>query len=170
MQILGYVNRVRDVEACVDNAAFTMAQVESNAVRCPDADAAQRMYDSEHLSLLHETQQHELREPAGVAHAILKAARSASQLPCLPSAADTLTLYDGNRKQSHLRVPDLSCDNLECTAIDEVRTRGDSCGGEVTCVVRKPPMGLGSPVFDKLEAELAKAAMSLPASKVSLKH
>lgn len=51
--------------------------------------------------------------------------------------------------------------------IDGVRTKGDSCGGEVTCVVRNPPIGLGSPVFDKLEAELAKAVMSLPASKVS---
>ena len=50
--------------------------------------------------------------------------------------------------------------------IDKIRVKGDSCGGEVTCVVRNPPIGLGSPVFDKLEAELAKAAMSLPASKV----
>jgi chorismate synthase len=51
-------------------------------------------------------------------------------------------------------------------AIDEVRVRGDSCGGEVTVVVRNCPKGLGAPVFDKLEAELAKALMSLPASKV----
>ena len=51
-------------------------------------------------------------------------------------------------------------------AIDEIRKRGDSCGGEVTCVVRNCPIGLGSPVFDKLEAELAKAVMSLPATKV----
>lgn len=51
------------------------------------------------------------------------------------------------------------------TAINEVRNRGDSCGGEVTCVVRRCPKGLGSPVFDKLEAELAKALMSLPATK-----
>jgi chorismate synthase len=55
---------------------------------------------------------------------------------------------------------------LWLAAIDEVRTRGDSCGGEVTCVVRGCPVGLGSPVFDKLEAELAKAIMSLPATKV----
>ena len=52
-------------------------------------------------------------------------------------------------------------------AIDEIRKRGDSCGGEVTCVVRNCPIGLGSPVFDKLEAELAKAVMSLPATKVA---
>lgn len=51
-------------------------------------------------------------------------------------------------------------------AIDTVRTRGESCGGEVTCVVRGCPKGLGTPVFDKLEAELAKAIMSLPATKV----
>ena len=50
-------------------------------------------------------------------------------------------------------------------AIDDVRTRGDSCGGEVTCVIRHCPVGLGAPVFDKLEADLAKAMMSLPASK-----
>ena len=55
-----------------------------------------------------------------------------------------------------------------CAVIDEVRKRGDSCGGEVTCVIRACPKGLGSPVFDKLEAELAKAFMSLPASKASL--
>lgn len=53
-----------------------------------------------------------------------------------------------------------------CAAIDTVRTRGESCGGEVTCVVRRCPKGLGTPVFDKLEAELAKAIMSLPATKV----
>ena len=37
----------------------------------------------------------------------------------------------------------------------------------MTCVVRSCPTGLGSPVFAKLEAELAQAVMSLPASKVS---
>ena len=52
--------------------------------------------------------------------------------------------------------------------IDDIRKTGDSCGGEVTCIVRGCPTGLGSPVFAKLEAELAQAVMSLPASKVSL--
>lgn len=46
-----------------------------------------------------------------------------------------------------------------------MRTRGDSCGGVVTCVVRRCPKGLGTPVFSKLEAELAKAMLSLPATK-----
>lgn len=61
----------------------------------------------------------------------------------------------------------LLCPPISCPpAIDAVRTRGESCGGEVTCVVRRCPKGLGTPVFDKLEAELAKAIMSLPATKV----
>jgi chorismate synthase len=56
--------------------------------------------------------------------------------------------------------------HVSLAAINEVRTRGESCGGVVTCVVRRCPKGLGAPVFDKLEAELAKAMMSLPATKV----
>ena len=51
--------------------------------------------------------------------------------------------------------------------IDDIRKKGDSCGGEVTCIIRNCPKGLGAPVFGKLEAELAGALMSLPASKVS---
>ena len=50
-------------------------------------------------------------------------------------------------------------------AIEQARRDGDSLGGIVTCVARGVPVGLGEPVFDKLEAELAKAVMSLPASK-----
>ncbi len=49
--------------------------------------------------------------------------------------------------------------------IDQVRKDGDSIGGVVECVARKVPKGLGSPVFDKLEADLAKGMLSLPASK-----
>jgi chorismate synthase len=49
--------------------------------------------------------------------------------------------------------------------IEQARDAGDSLGGVVECVARRVPMGLGEPVFDKLEADLAKAMMSLPASK-----
>ncbi len=49
--------------------------------------------------------------------------------------------------------------------IEAIGREGDSCGGVIECVVRRPPVGLGMPVFDKLEAELAKALMSLPATK-----
>ncbi|MCU0795999.1 MAG: chorismate synthase [Akkermansiaceae bacterium] len=49
--------------------------------------------------------------------------------------------------------------------IKEIRSQGNSVGGVVECVIRGCPPGLGEPVFDKLEAELAKAMMSLPATK-----
>jgi len=41
----------------------------------------------------------------------------------------------------------------------------DSIGGTVTCVIRNVPRGLGEPCFDKLEAKLAHAMLSIPASK-----
>ena len=50
-------------------------------------------------------------------------------------------------------------------AIEAARRDGNSLGGIVECVARRVPPGLGEPVFDKLDAELAKAALSLPAAK-----
>ena len=50
-------------------------------------------------------------------------------------------------------------------AIEQARADGDSLGGIIECVIRGVPPGLGEPVFDKLEADLAKAMLSLPATK-----
>lgn len=49
--------------------------------------------------------------------------------------------------------------------IKEARASGDSVGGIIECRVRGVPAGLGEPVFDRLEADLAKAMLSLPATK-----
>jgi len=49
--------------------------------------------------------------------------------------------------------------------IKQVRSKGDSVGGVIECRVRRLPAGLGEPVFDRLEADLAKAMLSLPATK-----
>ncbi len=49
--------------------------------------------------------------------------------------------------------------------ITAMRSEGNSVGGVIECVVRGVPPGLGEPVFDKLEADLAKAMLSLPATK-----
>ncbi|MFP4673569.1 MAG: chorismate synthase [Opitutales bacterium] len=49
--------------------------------------------------------------------------------------------------------------------ITSVRSEGDSVGGIVECRIRGLPPGLGEPVFDRLEADLAKAMLSLPATK-----
>jgi chorismate synthase len=95
VEIIGYVKRIQNLEGIIDPNTVTLEQVESNIVRCPDADCAQKMID----------------------------------------------------------------------LIDQIRRNKDSIGGVVECVARNVPMGLGEPVFDKLEAELAKAVMSLPASK-----
>jgi chorismate synthase len=49
--------------------------------------------------------------------------------------------------------------------IGEFKAREDSIGGTVTCVIRNVPVGLGEPCFDKLEARLGFAMMSIPATK-----
>lgn len=49
--------------------------------------------------------------------------------------------------------------------IDEVRDSSDSVGGVVTCMCRGVPAGWGDPVFDKFEASLGRAMMSIPAVK-----
>ncbi|MGK7912541.1 MAG: chorismate synthase [Synechococcus sp.] len=95
VEVVGYVKRIKDLEADIDPNAVTLEQVESNIVRCPDGELAERMIE----------------------------------------------------------------------LIQETGKQGDSIGGVVECVARNVPTGLGAPVFDKLEADLAKGAMSLPASK-----
>ncbi|XP_060186612.1 chorismate synthase 1, chloroplastic-like [Lycium barbarum] len=75
---------------------------------------------------------------------------------------DTLTL--DQIESNIVRCPNPEYAEKMIAAIDAVRESGDSAGGIVTCIVRNVPRGLGSPVFDKLEAELAKAVLSVPAS------
>ncbi|MEM7322910.1 MAG: chorismate synthase [Actinomycetota bacterium] len=95
VEVLGWVSSVRDINADVDLAQVTAADVEQDATRCPDPEAAARMTE----------------------------------------------------------------------AIEAARRDGDSLGGVVTVVARNVPVGLGEPVFDKLDAELAKGMLSLPAAK-----
>ncbi|MCP4228489.1 MAG: chorismate synthase [Actinomycetia bacterium] len=63
------------------------------------------------------------------------------------------------------RCPDPEAAQAMGEAIEGARRAGDSLGGVVTVVGRNIPAGLGEPVFDKLDAELAKAMISLPAAK-----
>jgi chorismate synthase len=94
-EIVAYVKRIKDLEADIDPGTVTLEQVESNIVRCPDPECAERMIEQ----------------------------------------------------------------------IEQIGRQGDSIGGVVECVARNVPKGLGSPVFDKLEADIAKGVMSLPATK-----
>lgn len=64
-----------------------------------------------------------------------------------------------------IRCPDLNVAGDMVKEIEKYRGQQDSIGGVVTCVVRNIPTGLGEPCFDKLEALLAHAMLSIPASK-----
>ena len=64
-----------------------------------------------------------------------------------------------------VRCPDPAVAARMIERIEAIGREWDSCGGVIECLVRRPPVGLGMPVFDKLEADLAKAVMSLPATK-----
>jgi chorismate synthase len=95
VEIIGYVKKIKDLEANVNPDTVTLEQVESNIVRCPNPEDAEKMI----------------------------------------------------------------------AMIEQIGRQGDSLGGVLECIARNVPKGLGEPVFDKLEADLAKAVMSLPASK-----
>ena len=64
-----------------------------------------------------------------------------------------------------VRCADAAAAKKMMSLIEQVRDKGDSIGGVIECVVRGIPPGLGEPVFDKLEADLAKAMLSIPATK-----
>jgi chorismate synthase len=64
-----------------------------------------------------------------------------------------------------MRCPDKKVAEKMIALVEKMRRAGDSVGGVVEGVARGVPAGWGEPVFDKLEADLAKAMMSLPASK-----
>ncbi|HTL68558.1 MAG TPA: chorismate synthase [Lacunisphaera sp.] len=64
-----------------------------------------------------------------------------------------------------VRCPDANTAALMIERIKQVRAKGDSVGGVIECRARNVPAGLGEPVFDRLEADLAKAMLSLPATK-----
>ncbi|MEZ4743148.1 MAG: chorismate synthase [Bdellovibrionota bacterium] len=68
-------------------------------------------------------------------------------------------------EQTPLRCPDSEAQKKMEQLILDVKKKGDSVGGTIRCVIKNLPTGLGEPVFDKLEADLAKATMSLPATK-----
>lgn len=64
-----------------------------------------------------------------------------------------------------VRCPDSNRAQEMIDAISEAKKRGNSLGGKIRFRVTKCPAGLGAPVFDKLTADLAKAIMSIPATR-----
>jgi chorismate synthase len=83
----------------------------------------------------------------------------------LRASIDTNTISQDQVEASIVRCPDPVIASQMIEFIESVRKDGDSVGGVVGCVARNVPPGWGDPVFDKLEADLAKAMLSLPACK-----
>ena len=88
-----------------------------------------------------------------------------SQVHRIEASVDASTVSLDEVEADPTRCPDRDAAARMTEAIEQARRDGDSLGGVVTCVARGVPAGWGEPVFDKLEADLAKATMSLPASK-----
>lgn len=68
-------------------------------------------------------------------------------------------------ERNTMRAPDKNAAMLMEKRIAELRQQGDSAGGIIECVARGVPAGLGEPVFDKLDAILAQAMLSIGAIK-----
>jgi chorismate synthase len=83
----------------------------------------------------------------------------------LEATVDASTVARGAVDANIVRCPEPAMAQKMIARIDEARKAGDSLGGVVAAVARGVPAGLGEPVFDKLEADLAKAMLSLPAAK-----
>jgi chorismate synthase len=88
-----------------------------------------------------------------------------SRIHDIGSDVDPATVSFDAIEANAVRCPDARAAALMVERIKAVRSEGDSIGGQIEAVVRGMPVGLGEPVFDRLEADLAKAMLSLPATK-----
>lgn len=107
-----------------------------------------------------------------VAGAIAKQMLKNVQINAYVSAVGTMKLdvpyqeLDLSLAETNIvRCPDTDMASKMEAYIKEVRAKGDTVGGIVSCVIKHVPIGLGEPVFDKLHAELGKAMLSINAVK-----
>lgn len=76
------------------------------------------------------------------------------------------SLYDLSKiEETPVRCPDLDKANEMINLIEEVKSKGDTIGGVITCVIKGTPVGLGEPVFGKLHAALGSAMLGINAVK-----
>ncbi|MGE3309293.1 MAG: chorismate synthase [Limisphaerales bacterium] len=88
-----------------------------------------------------------------------------TQVQELTASVDPETLQASHVEANIARCPDPEAAAKMIERIELRRAEGDSVGGIILGVARGVPVGWGDPVFDRLEADLAKAMLSLPASK-----
>ncbi|MFM8418774.1 MAG: chorismate synthase, partial [Verrucomicrobiota bacterium] len=101
-----------------------------------------------------------LRERWGVE--VLACVTRVQDIAC---AVDPETVQARDAEANIIRCPDAEAAARMIALVEQRRSEGDSVGGIVLGVARGVPVGWGDPVFDRLEADLAKAMLSLPASK-----
>ncbi len=88
-----------------------------------------------------------------------------TQVQDLTASVDPETVQATDIESNIVRCPDPTAAHMMIERIEQRRSEGDSVGGVVLGIARGVPVGWGDPVFDRLEADLAKAMLSLPASK-----
>jgi chorismate synthase len=88
-----------------------------------------------------------------------------TQIHELTAKVDSSKVRMKDVEKNIVRCPDTAAAERMISLIEQTRDDGDSIGGAIECVARGIPPGLGEPVFDKLEADLAKAMLSIPAAK-----
>jgi chorismate synthase len=87
------------------------------------------------------------------------------QIHTIEAAIDSHAVTLADVESSIVRCPQPEIAGKMIELIQTMRKEGNSVGGVVECVIRGVPPGLGEPVFDKLEADLGKALLSIPAAK-----
>ena len=88
-----------------------------------------------------------------------------SQVGSISCDSDYQNLDLGQTEQNIVRCPDPKIASQMINFITQIKKEGDTIGGVVSCVIKGTPVGLGSPVFDKLHAQLGKAMLSINAAK-----
>ena len=88
-----------------------------------------------------------------------------TQIHEVTAKIDRSTVTMNDVEKNVVRCPDAAAAKKMISLVEQIRDAGDSVGGVIECVARGIPPGLGEPVFDKLEADMAKAMLSIPAAK-----
>ncbi len=88
-----------------------------------------------------------------------------SRVHDINSSVDPSSVNQNSVDSNIVRCPDSLAAQKMIERIETIRKEGNSVGGQIDCVIRNVPAGWGEPVFDKVEALLAQAMLSLPASK-----
>ncbi len=158
--------------------------IENTNQKSKDYDHLQAAFRPSHADYTYE-QKYGVRDPRGggrssaretasrvVAGAIAKQILPQIKITAFVSSVGKICL---EKPYSELDFSEIEKNPVRCPApqlaqqmeqyIKDIRKEGDTIGGTITCVVQNVPVGLGEPVFDRLQAQIAKAMLSINAVK-----